>query len=212
MLAVRPEQQEGVAVGLVYCDLDETVRAQMLSEAQADIVSDSLYLSSRFSDAGASAYPSLLKAAIREGDESTLEGELSSHPYFVGEERVEGASGTYVKKVPWNAARTFAQGEFDRFYLRGLARVAIDAGIQLVVYRAKQVEDPRPESEALVGAGVSPAALLEDLRGSKGFEGFLGLGRPNSGLSARLAGPVPCIQEGGPDRPGCPGCARRANN
>ena len=40
-----------------------------------------------------------------------------------------------------------AEGEFNRFFVRALARLVIDDGLnELEVYRAKQVEHPRWET------------------------------------------------------------------
>jgi len=70
-----------------------------------------------------------------------------------------------------------------------LARRAIEDDIsELVVYRAKPVSNPRPESEARVETVLPPEELLEDLRTHPGDERpSLGVpSGPNSGLSVRL--------------------------
>jgi hypothetical protein len=82
-----------------------------------------------------------------------------------------------------------AESEFNRYYIRALARRAIEDGIQeLVVYRAKPVQNPRPESEARVETAIPPQDLLDDLRAHLGDERpTLGVpSGPNSGLSVRL--------------------------
>ena len=88
-----------------------------------------------------------------------------------------------------NAAEVLGEGEFNRYYIRGLARRAIEDDIStLVVYRAKPARNPRPESEALVETALAPQELLEDLRAHPGDElPALGVpSGPNSGLSVRL--------------------------
>jgi hypothetical protein len=96
-------------------------------------------------------------------------------------------NGKVTKLNLIDSAIKFAEGEFNRFYLRGLSRRAIEDGISLEVYRAKVVAEARPDSEALLGRVLRPADLLEDLRRNKGFGTFLGVPMgPNSGLSARL--------------------------
>ncbi len=87
-----------------------------------------------------------------------------------------------------DAARKFADGEFLRFYLRGLSlRAASEAVLELEVYRAKQSVNPRPESEQKVGTRVVAVALLGDLRQNKGLDTHLGLPPgPHSGLCGRL--------------------------
>ncbi len=81
-----------------------------------------------------------------------------------------------------------AEGEFNRFYARGLCRRAIAEGIEaLVVYRAKEVVNPRAESVALIGKSLPAKQLLEDLRAHIGTDTALGLPPgPNSGLSVKL--------------------------
>jgi hypothetical protein len=87
-----------------------------------------------------------------------------------------------------NAHEMLAEGEFNRFYIRALCLRAIEDGIpDVVVYRAKPVENPRSESQQKIDEHVSPEALLRDLRIHPGVDTALGLPPgPNSGLSVRL--------------------------
>jgi hypothetical protein len=81
-----------------------------------------------------------------------------------------------------------AEGEFNRFYVRGLCRYALANGIrQLEVYRAKAVDQPRAGSEEKIGTLVDPQAILDDLRVSAGVEPTLGMPPgPNSGLTLKI--------------------------
>ena len=82
-----------------------------------------------------------------------------------------------------------ADSEFNRYYIRAVARRALEEGCdEVIVYRAKPVETPRPRSEALLESTVDPAALLADLRANTGdAEPELGIpAGPNSGISVRL--------------------------
>ncbi len=90
--------------------------------------------------------------------------------------------------IPENAPETIAEGAFNRYYIRALARRALEDRIPaLVIYRAKPVAQPRPESEALVETTIDPAALLEDLRAHTADRPELGVpAGPGSGLSVRL--------------------------
>jgi hypothetical protein len=92
-----------------------------------------------------------------------------------------------IAAAPKNAARILAESEFNRFYIRALARRAMEDGIpKLVVYRAKLVRNPRPESEALVETTLPPEASLADLRAHSDRPPSLGVpSGPNSGLSVR---------------------------
>ncbi len=91
-------------------------------------------------------------------------------------------------RVPITAPDTLAEGEFNRFFVRGLCVKAIEDGIpEVEVYRGKQVNQPRPQSEAMIGKRISAKRLLDDLRVSQGVEPALGLPPgPNSGLTVRL--------------------------
>jgi hypothetical protein len=93
-----------------------------------------------------------------------------------------------IVAAPSNAAQVLAESEYNRFYIRALARRAIEDGIDgLVVFRAKAVEDPRPESEALIESTFSPQDLLMDLRSHPDQPPTLGVpSGPNSGLSVHL--------------------------
>ena len=97
------------------------------------------------------------------------------------------SGGTTVARVPRTAPQTFAEGEFNRFYLRGLCLRALDEGKRIEAYRAKTVTAPRPASLMLVGTKFDPKRLLADLRAHQGIETALGLPvGPNSGLSGKL--------------------------
>ena len=87
-----------------------------------------------------------------------------------------------------NAHEMLAEGEFNRFYIRALCLRAIEDGMaQVIVYRAKAVQNARSESERKIGQGVPVEALLRDLRTHPGVDTALGLPPgPNSGLSVRL--------------------------
>jgi hypothetical protein len=86
------------------------------------------------------------------------------------------------------AADTLSEGEFNRYYIRALCRRAIQDHIPfVVVYRAKPVVTPRPQSAEALETTLDPEVLLEDLRTHPGEASKLGVpGGPNSGLSIHL--------------------------
>ena len=137
----------------------------MLAEVESDIEAARLYTSARFTPRGASRYPDLLRDAIQNGDDNSLSASLEAAACFSEWEEGRRGTKTFLKRVPANAAQTFSEGEFNRFYLRGLCLRAMADGVpSLEVYRAKEVADPRPESLAMIGRMVNPASVLEDLR------------------------------------------------
>jgi hypothetical protein len=120
--------------------------------------------------------------AIGSGNEVTLAASLcgcfNSH-----EQTVRGQ-----KAVPQNAAQTFAEGEFNRFYARAVCRLAIEQGQNEVrIYRARSSQSPRPESLVLVGQHRNAHDILEDIRSHSSIDPALKLPLgPNSGLSVEL--------------------------
>lgn len=173
--------------GLHYESLDRDTRDYMLSEFELDISLGYLYLSRRFSPVGAAAWPRLLEAALRQGDDESLHQELLSPGMFNQFEQVERNGVMHQKRVPATAAATLAEGEFNRFYLRGVAARAISENRKVEVYRGRLSPNPRRESEALIGQQMDPQALLDDLRSNKGIDTALGLPPgPNSGITGKL--------------------------
>lgn len=173
---------------LTLIDLDDA-RQAMLDEVEHDVATGTLYRSKRLTDAGWAAYPDLLRDAVTRGNDATLTGELARPEFWLAQEQSQSSKGkVFTKKVPVNAHETLAESEFNRFYLRGLCQVALDRSIaSVIVYRAKAVSVPRPESEALIGTSLDPTTLLNDLRTSIGVDTALGLPPgPNSGLSGKL--------------------------
>lgn len=169
-------------------DLKAETRAAMRAEIQADHRAGTLYISPRLSDRGASDYPELLLYAADSADDDWLAAQLSVSSRVSAYEATHSKTGhPYRKRVPVSAAETLAEGEFNRFYLRGLAVTAMAAGeADLEVFRAKLVWQPRPDSELLLGHRIDAEGLLRDLRSHPGVDTALGLpSGPNSGLSAR---------------------------
>jgi hypothetical protein len=161
----------------------------MLEELELDVKEARLYVSPRLSDKGVTDYPALLKSAIESGADTSLAGELRKDGRLNATEQRRKPKGGYTTAaVPVTAADTLAEGEFNRFYARGLCRrTQVESDSKLKVHRAREVENPRPQSEALIGSTMDPEKLLLDLRQSIGVEPALGLPPgPNSGLSVKI--------------------------
>ena len=163
----------------------ESVRGFMLSEIEGDIKNSTLYLSPRLLDK--ELYADLLKKSVAGGDDNSLASDLLKNRCIKNMETRSTKSGIITVRVPVDAHLTLAEGEFNRFYIRGLCNKAIKDGNVLEVYRAKPVLNPRPQSEALIGKTVDPQKLLADLRKNIGVEPALGLpAGPNSGISVKI--------------------------
>lgn len=176
-------------MALNYENLDESTRSYMLSEVELDLSHKSIYMSPRLNELGEQNYVSLLKEAITSHDDAWLALQLRSRNYMKKHEQRRKRGGGFTNaKVPVTAPDTLSEGEFNRYYVRGLCvRVFEENMEQVEVYRGKQVSQPRPESQAMLGKKLSAKALLEDLRKSIGVDTVLGLpSGPNSGLTIRM--------------------------
>jgi DNA repair photolyase len=176
-------------MSLYYVNLDERTRLLMQDEVEYDIARNQLHISPLLSGQGQRDYENLLQEAIQHGTDETFAQELRAHRRITRTlPRRKPKGGFAIAATPNNAADILAESEFNRFYIRALARRAIEDGIpNLVVYRAKPVENPRPESEALVESTLSPEEVLNDLRAHPDEPPRLGVpSGPNSGLSVRL--------------------------
>ncbi|KAF0145501.1 MAG: hypothetical protein FD156_782 [Nitrospirae bacterium] len=169
-------------------NLDSATRELMLEEINGDIKTGKLHASKRLNVIGQQEYPQLLKEAAEKYDDSWLTSQLRSGNKFNPTEERNVKGKIITAKMNEKAPDMLAEGEFNRFYLRGLCLRAIRDNISsLIIYRAKPVSNPSPESEAKIGTAISPQALLNDLRANVGTDTAFGVPRgPNSGLSAKL--------------------------
>ncbi len=92
-------------------------------------------------------YAGLLRQAAVEHDDGWLAdtirrgGMMKTHT-----ERATPSGGMTLVKVGANAPDMLAEGEFNRFYMRGLCARALAEGIdKLVIERAKDVANPRAD-------------------------------------------------------------------
>lgn len=174
-------------MGLNYLSLDATTRQYMLAEFKYDLDCDNCYLSKRFNDFGKTCFVEIMPSHIKEGSDDTLAEALKIKDCFLTHEERRTKSGTILAKIPDTASQTFAEGEFNRFYIRSICLRAMEENKAIIVYRARISTNPRSDSEFLIGQTPSPESLLNDLRNNKGIDTSLGLPNgPNSGLSIKL--------------------------
>ncbi len=170
-------------------NLDGRIRAFMAQEVERDISRGSLYVSKRLNDRGRQEYPPLLLEAVQFHDDDWLALQLYARGCLNrGEIKHLQKEFIAVAQVPATAGLTIAEGEFNRYYMRGVCRAALEDGIpEVVVYRGKAVARPRLESETMLGKKIPAAYLLEDLRATPGTRSRYGIpSGPNSGLTIRL--------------------------
>lgn len=168
-----------------FKNLDARTRKYMLEELESDISAGTLYSSNRFSEAGDKAYPDLMREAIQNGDDASLAQALSASEYWKAEEPRTKPKIT-MADTPVTRAETFAEGQFNRYYTRGLCLRAIDDKVNaLIIYRAKAVDKPRPDSEDTIGSQLDPQELLDGQR-ARVTDAHKLAWKPNSGLSVHL--------------------------
>lgn len=175
-------------MGIHYMNLDDDTRKLMLKESQLG----GHYISPRLTPIGQAAWVTLLDEAILSHDDDWLAGELLRRGFLRTHETYTRSGKVFEKRINQpHAAQQLAEGEFNRYYLRGLCVRAMAANIPfLIIYRGKQVSQPRPESEARIGSKVDTGALLLALRRNDFVtieEAFGVPGGPGSGLTARLS-------------------------
>lgn len=174
-------------MGLDYQNLNPATRQEMAAEVERDIATASLYISPRLTSQGVLQWPDLILSAAKTGTDDGLTQELSTNGLMKSHEESHRNGKPYTKKVPVTAASTLAQGEFNRFYLRGLASRGLRENRDIEIYRGRFSSVPRPESQTLVGQRLAAGPLLQDLRTHTGVDSALGLPPgPNSGLTGKL--------------------------
>ncbi|MEG8045772.1 hypothetical protein QP175_05805 [Sphingomonas aerolata] len=161
----------------------------MAAEIDLDISNGRLYISNYLNAQGCENWPRLLRTAAENGTDDSLAAAIVAHRCLKTHvERAKPKGGFTIAAVPYTDHETMGEGEFNRYYSRGLCRRAIDEGVPLLeVYRAKTVAQAREASQAKIGMQVDPSVILNDLRNTQGVEPALGLPPgPNSGLTLRI--------------------------
>lgn len=171
-------------MSLLYLDLqpprEARIRGLMVEEIESDFQADRLHPSPWLSSMGELQWPLVLREAAAEKTDAWLANQLRLRGMLL--ERETGG-----RKVPVNAAETLAEGEFNRFYCRAVCRLAQERGLPVIVYRAKNVEQPRTRSELLRGQRLPADEVLLDLRASGSKRPMIGVpGGWGSGISLTL--------------------------
>ena len=193
----------------------------MVEELDDDLANGTMHISPRLQSTAVAEYQHLLRDALRYYDDLWLEERIT--PLLVDFETRRTPKGDLVTaRLPEGAARVMAERDFNLYYMRGIARRAIEEGrADVEVYRARLSMEPRRESSVLEGSHIPADQLLADLRSPTPLsQAAPRLGRPNSGLSVRLPGPrggmawlvwrrSPGLRRGRLRRPVGPACSMR---
>ena len=172
---------------LQYQNLDPTTRRYAITELDADLTTGAFHASERLRPTAIAEYQRYLHEAIRYYDDRWLE-EHASDLLVDFEHRRTRSGGQTTAKVPDMAARMLTEGDFNRYYMRGVAMRALAENRDVVeVYRGRLSMEPRSDSAQLEGRRLPAAEVLLYLRGQPTSDAAVtALGRPNSGLSVRL--------------------------
>jgi hypothetical protein len=178
-------------MGICYKNLDEETRKFMLIELERDIEHNKIYISPRLNSLGQYKWVELLKGegAIQRYNDDWIAKQLIISEYMKSQETRRTQTGKIITaKIPKNGSKALSEGEFNRYYARGVYARAIDEEIEeVIVYRGKKVHQPRLESQLKIGLEINANELLKDLRTAQGVEAALGIPPgPNSGLTIRL--------------------------
>ena len=177
---------------LHHYNLDRLTRHFMMAEVDLDIEAGCINCSHILTDQGAKEWPTLLWSAAARGNDVTLARDLllNSRTRIVCQ-RIKASGDTHWVRVSSAQVSKLADGAFNHFYVRGLCRRALLEELdELIVYRAAQVDTPRPGANGKIGSLIDPATLLDSLRSAQCLEAALGLpDKPHSGLSVAIHDP-----------------------
>lgn len=156
------------------------VRVHMVNEVFRDTAAGGPYGSCRLNFVGLQAWPMLLLEAVRNYDDAWLERQLIARGLLLTHRN--------GRRVPVNAAQMLAEGEFNRMYCRAVCLLAIELGELVRVYRGKRVQEPRRQSQTLIGQTLDPRPVLETLRATVSEDLRQGVpAGPNSGITIEIA-------------------------
>lgn len=145
-----------------FTNLDDQTRKLIKDEIARATKNDEIYFSARLNNIGSGRWVPWLTEAAKTHDEHWLAYQIETSEGMKDfEGRARPTGGYTVAHVPHTAAETLAEGQFNRFYIAGVCRRAIDAAqSDVTIYRARHRGEPRPESRALEGTTTNAQALF----------------------------------------------------
>ncbi|WP_156312604.1 hypothetical protein [Marinagarivorans algicola] len=166
----------------------ENVRQEMIDEVNRDIREGNVYISSRLNQKGRDYYAGTLLSSVTDGTPEVFYSNFGLDNFNSTEERKRPKGGFTTVQIPNNANITLCEGEFIRYYIRGVCLKAVSQNEKNVVaYRARHSDNPRRESVEMEGQQFDAQKLLNDLRTESYVDKAMGLPPgPNSGMCAKL--------------------------
>jgi hypothetical protein len=180
-----------------YNHLDEATRRFMLMELDEDVQGGRVALDPLLTARGRGEYADLLAEALRHHDPYWLASELRSGGRMHISVQDADVEKLTPEELPVFEPDVLAEGEFNRYYVRGMCRRALDEGIEELrivklnrgpfanfVYQSDDLPKDERERELDIASRVDPKWLLEKLRMDPEEEMDLGIpGEPGSGLT-----------------------------
>ena len=159
----------------------------MVNEVDYDLSVGSLSFIETFIELTQEKYASILKYEFKFGDEVSLGNHFNHEKifreYYTNRFRKNGEP----YKVRSDMHISHSEDEFNRYYIRALCRKKLEwNGINVEIYRAKDSENHRPESDRRIGLLINAQNLLIDLRENVGNETKYEIPEYRSGLSVKL--------------------------
>lgn len=190
-------------MGLNYTQLNETTRRFMMQEFEQG----GHYISPRLNEAGRARWLPLLKDALQYHTDLWLERELMRRSCLTTTEYLKSTmTGKTVTRAVnrEQIAKALAEGEYNRFYLRGLCLAARTRGYEhLIIAQGRIIPNAPDALKKPVGKAVAVDMLLEKLRANsyKAIDPAMGLPEGlkfSAGLTARLpmAGEAHALSQG----------------
>jgi len=136
----------------------------MKAEVEWDIECDKLRYSKDLNHSGTREFSELLMRAVDVGDESSLAFDLKERQCIRVYDAISDGKNVSLVKVPENRCHELSKSEFNKFYLRGLCRQAVDEGLSKIVVFDESVERV-----------YSSSKLLSDLRADMDIEDIMGV-------------------------------------
>ncbi len=101
-----------------FLNLDDLTRRIMQDDIKLAFENNNLYFSTRFNDKGRQHWPTLLLEAAQRYDEHWLSYKIEEMGLMKDFEKAKKPLGGYtIKHVPHSAVATFADGQFNRYYI-----------------------------------------------------------------------------------------------
>ncbi len=127
-------------MGMFFEELNSQAREYMLREFMTEQESDKPYRSPILTATGLAVFPEVMAQAINLGNEQTLTTALANPAYWSSTETYNLKGVLRDRKINYRqAAERLCLTEFNVWYVRGLARLLLNAGISTCeIYRASE--------------------------------------------------------------------------